>query len=141
MLTHTCACYCKNFSVIGNYLLPSVFLFYLKYGFLPGLLIFKKYYCFFYEIMGLAAVWWKKHKLANMSSQIVVWINSVQNYFRLQIIMWQLHSKALFTLMKLTRLPKRFPLVMSLFPSLLHIPKPYICQLFSTLTLYSGWEP
>jgi hypothetical protein len=31
--------------------------------------------------------------------------------------MWQLHSKALFTLMKLTRLPKRFPIIFYIFPT------------------------
>ena len=34
-------------------------------------------------------------------------------YLRLLTIMWQLPSRALFTLMKLTRLPKRFPLLFS----------------------------
>lgn len=41
---------------------------------------------------------------------LIIGVLLVHLYFRLLTIMWQLPSRALFTLMKLTKLPKRFPL-------------------------------
>ncbi len=64
-------------------------------------------------------------------------------YLRLLTIMWQLPSRALFTLMKLTRLPKRFPLLfsgqslsLSVFEDQFHAP--FLCFQHLPLIYFSG---